>query len=612
MTIFVWTRDYRQAIINENELCIQTSVMLARLLCCTEEVIMEQFDVLVVGSGGAGQRAALEAAQREGLNVALITKIFPSRSATAMAQGGINGCLNNVAAEDTIDFHIFDTVKGSDYLGDQDAIEFFCKRCPEGILELDYYGAPFSRTAEDKIAQRNFGGQTYPRTCYSADKTGHVILHTLYEQCLKENVHFLQEWYLLDLVKDSEGAIAGVVAWNMKEGKVEEIAAESVVIATGGAGRMYWARTTNPFLSTGDGMAACFRAGCSLKDPEMVQFHPTGLAKTGILMSEAVRGEGGYLLNKDGERFMARYAPGKMELAPRDVVAKAIELEIAAGRGFGEGIDAYVVVDVRHLPPEVITEKLHGIRDLAITFEHVDPIKEPIPIRPTCHYSMGGVDVVDHTTCGTVIPGLFAAGEASCVSIHGANRLGGNSLADVVVFGKVAGASAADYAAAHQAVDASAAIKEKATEWEERFQEVCARTEGRPVSEIRDALAYCMWHKVGIFRDEAGMTEAFNEIEALIRDYQTCVVGDSERCYNMAFVNYVEVGSLLTIAKAVILGALRRRESRGSHLREDYTTRDDANFLNHTLISLEADGATYDVSERPVVITKYEPKERTY
>lgn len=571
---------------------------------------MEQFDVLVIGSGGAGQRAALEAAQHTGTKVALITKIFPTRSATAMAQGGINGCLNNVAKEDTIEQHIFDTVKGSDYLGDQDAIEFFCKRCPEGILELDHYGTPFSRTEEGKIAQRNFGGQAYPRTCYSADKTGHVILHTLYEQCLKENVHFLQEWYLLDLVKDDKGAIAGVVAWNMRDGRVEKIAAKAIVIATGGAGRMYWARTTNPFLSTGDGMAACFRAGCALKDPEMVQFHPTGLAKTGILMSEAVRGEGGYLLNKDGERFMERYAPGKMELAPRDVVAKAIELEIAAGRGFGEGIDAYVVVDVRHLPPEVITEKLHGIRDLAITFEHVDPIKEPIPIRPTCHYSMGGIDVVDHTTCATVIPGLFAAGEASCVSIHGANRLGGNSLADVVVFGKVAGAGAADYANSHEAGSNEALLDGAAKDWEAHFKEVAARKDGRPVAEIRDALAYAMWHKVGIFRDENSMTEALETVEGLIEDYRTCFVGDDSRTYNMAFVNYIEVGSLLTIAKAVILGALRRKESRGSHLREDFTTRDDANFLNHTLITLQ-DGK-YEVGERPVVVTKYEPKERTY
>ena len=573
---------------------------------------MEQFDVLVVGSGGAGQRAALEAASREGLRVALITKIYPTRSATAMAQGGINGVLNNVAKEDTIEDHIFDTVKGSDYLGDQDAIEFFISRCPECIKELDYFGAPFSRTNENKIAQRNFGGQAYPRTCYSADKTGHVIEHTLYEQCLKENVHFLQDWYMLDIVKADDGSVGGVVAWNMKEGRVEKIAATAVVIATGGAGRMFWTRTSNPYLSTGDGMAACFRAGCALKDPEMVQFHPTGLGKSGILMSEAVRGEGGYLLNNKGERFMAKYAPSKMELAPRDVVAKAIETEIAEGRGFGgTGLDAYVVADVRHLPRELILEKLHGIRDLAITFEHADPLVQPIPVRPTCHYSMGGIDVKDYKTCATVVPGLFAAGEASCVSIHGANRLGGNSLADAVVFGKVAGEGAIAYVENNSAKNAEKALNDAANAWEVKFKEVTSRTEGRPIAEIRDEMALAMWNKVGIFREASKMEEALATLNKLIEEYKTCYVGDSNRTFNMAFVNYVEVGSLLTVAKAVVLGALRRKESRGSHLREDFTKRDDANFLNHTLISLGEDGE-YQVGQSDVVITRFEPKERTY
>ncbi|WP_298703329.1 FAD-binding protein [uncultured Veillonella sp.] len=572
---------------------------------------MEQFDVLVIGSGGAGQRAALHAAHQEGLRVALITKIFPSRSATAMAQGGINGALKNVAKEDTVEDHIFDTIKGSDYLADQDAVEFFISRCPECIRELDYFGVPFSRTEEGKIAQRNFGGQAYPRTCYSADKTGHVILHTLYEQCLKENVHFLQDWYLLDIVKADDGSVGGVVAWNMKEGRVEKIAATAVVIATGGAGRMYWTRTSNPYLSTGDGMAASFRAGCALKDPEMVQFHPTGLGKSGILMSEAVRGEGGYLLNNKGERFMKDYAPSKMELAPRDVVAKAIETEIAEGRGFGTGLDAYVVADVRHLPKETILEKLHGIRDLAITFEHADPLKQPIPIRPTCHYSMGGIDVTDYKTCGTVIPGLFAAGEAACVSVHGANRLGGNSLADAVVFGKIAGEGAVDYVQNHSAKDAKQALEEAATNWEARFKEVTGRKTGRPISEIRDEMALSMWNNVGIFREEAKMEVALETLNRLIEEYKTCYVGDTSRTFNMAFVNYLEVGSLLTVAKAVALGALRRKESRGSHLREDYTKRDDANFLNHTLVTLKEDGE-YEVGQSEVVITRYEPKERTY
>ena len=576
-----------------------------------EEVRMEQYDVLVVGSGGAGQRAALEAARRDGLRVALITKIFPTRSATAMAQGGVNAALNNVAKEDSTEVHTFDTVKGSDYLGDQDAIEFFCQRCPEGVLEMDFMGTPFSRTDEGKIAQRNFGGQSYPRTCYSADKTGHVILHTTYEQCLKEGVHFLQEWYLLDIVV-KDGKAGGAIIWNMKKGKVEIIKAKSIVLSTGGAGRVFWTRTTNPFLSTGDGMAAAFRAGVGLKDMEMIQFHPTGLGKTGILMSEAVRGEGGYLLNVEGERFMKKYAPNKMELASRDVVAKAIEDEIAAGRGFnGSGLDAYVVADLRHLGPEVIIEKLHGIRDLALCFEHCDPLTDPVPIRPTCHYIMGGIDVVDYKTCATEIPGIFASGEASCISIHGANRLGGNSLADGVVFGKVSGAGAADYAQASAFADCDAELKAKADEWEAKFVEVTSRTSGRPVAEIRDELAVAMWNKVGIFRNEAGITEALEVIDRLTEEYETCYVGDSNRTYNMAFVNYVEIKSMLTVAKAIALGALHRKESRGAHVREEFPKRDDSQYLKHTIWKLGANGE-YEMSERDVVFTKYEPQERKY
>ena len=573
---------------------------------------MEQFDVLVVGSGGAGQRAALEVGRRKGLNVALITKIFPTRSATAMAQGGVNACLNNVAAEDTVETHTFDTVKGSDYLGDQDAIEFFCSRCPEGVLEMDHMGAPFSRTQENKIAQRNFGGQSYPRTCYSADKTGHVILHTTYEQCLKEGVHFLQEWYLLDLVKSADGHVGGAVVWNMKEGRVEQIKAKAIILSTGGAGRIFWTRTTNPFLSTGDGMAAAFRAGNGLKDMEMIQFHPTGLGRTGILMSEAVRGEGGYLLNSEGERFMKKYAPNKMELASRDVVAKAIEVEIAEGRGFnGTGLDAYVVADLRHLGPEVIIEKLHGIRDLAMSFEHCDPLVEPVPIRPTTHYIMGGIDVVDYKTCATEVPGLFAAGECSCISIHGANRLGGNSLADGVVFGRVSGAGAADYAESHDQINCDAEIEAARQRWEDTFTEVTNRQGGRPVTEIRDALANAMWNKCGIFRTEELMSQALEEVNKLIEDYKTCYVGDTERTYNMAFVNYVEIGSMLTVAKAIVSGALWRKESRGAHTRDDFDKRDDVNYLVHSIQKLGANGQ-YEMSTRPVVFTKYEPQERKY
>jgi succinate dehydrogenase / fumarate reductase flavoprotein subunit len=429
---------------------------------------MLTFDVLVIGSGGSGMRAALEAGRQEGLAVGLMTKMFPTRSATGMAQGGINGVVKNADPNDTLEKHFFDTVKGSDYLGDQDAIEYFVSQSPESILEIDYLGVPFSRDGEGRISQRNFGGQSSPRTCYSADKTGHALLHTMYEQCLKAGVKILSDWQLLDIVTEN-GQLQGVVALSVKDGEIVPVMAKSIVIATGGAGRMYWLRTTNPFTSTGDGMAAAFRAGIPLKDPEMIQFHPTGLASTGILMSEAVRGEGGYLLNKDGERFMKRYAPEKMELATRDVVAKAIEDEIKEGRGFGEGMNAYVVVDITHLDKNVILEKLHGIRDLAIAFERVDPLEKPIPIRPTCHYTMGGIDVIDHRTCATAVRGVFAAGEASCLSIHGANRLGGNSLADIMVFGKVAGRGASQCAREREFSGEGNLVKAAAA-WQDKFQ----------------------------------------------------------------------------------------------------------------------------------------------
>jgi succinate dehydrogenase/fumarate reductase flavoprotein subunit len=569
---------------------------------------MLSFDVLVIGSGGAGMRAALEAARQGDLNVALMTKMFPTRSATGMAQGGINGVMQNNDPTDTLEKHIFDTIKGSDFLGDQDAIEFFCNSVPEVINELDYFGVPFSRDKEGRIAQRNFGGQSSPRTCYSADKTGHVLLHTMYEQCLKHGVKIMQEWQLLDLVVEN-GELCGVIALEIKTGCITPISAKAVVMATGGAGRIYWLRTTNPFTSTGDGLAACFRAGIPLKDPEMVQFHPTGLASTGILMSEAVRGEGGYLINKDGERFMKRYAPEKMELATRDVVAKAIETEIKEGRGLGEGIGAYVLADLRHLGKEIIVEKLHGIRDLAITFEGADPIDTPIPIRPSCHYSMGGIDVIDYTTCATAVNGIFAAGEAACISVHGANRLGGNSLADIMVFGKFAGRGASQCARLRSFAE-ERLLTETVAAWEEKFQTAVARKQGPSVAAIRDRMAEVMWYNVGIFRKAAEMEQAEKMLDSLMEEYQHCVIGDDSRVFNTAFVNYVEIGNLLLIAKAVVMGALNRKESRGCHLRDDYPTRDDEKFLKHTLITKE--GSKYTVSYRPVVITQYQPAERRY
>lgn len=569
---------------------------------------MLKFDVLVVGSGGTGMRAALEAASHPGQKVALMTKIFPTRSATCCAQGGINGVLRNVDAKDTLESHAFDTVKGSDFLGDQDAIEFFVAQLPEAILELDYNGVPFSRNADGTIAQRNFGGQSSPRTCYSADKTGMVLLNTLYEQCLKHHVNILVEWLLLDFVVE-KGQVIGVVAMDMKTGEIQPILAKAVVLATGGAGRIYWLRTTNPFASTADGMAAAFRAGVSLKDPEFVQFHPTGLAGTGILMSEACRGEGGYLLNNQGERFMKNYAPEKMELATRDLVSQAIETEIKEGRGFGEGIQSYVKLDLRHLGRDKIMERLPQVRDLAMHFEGVDIIDTPVAIRPTCHYSMGGVDVTDFRTCGTTIGGLHAAGECACVSIHGANRLGGNSLADIVVFGKVAGQSAVKFAQDNNFGN-ELQVRAAAQEWQNKFTTSVARTNGPTVADIRSRLAEVMWNNVGVFRRENEMQQAAIKVDELIEEYKFCVVGDHNCVYNTAFIQYTELGNMLTVAKAVVMGALNRKESRGSHKREDFPQRDDQNFLKHTIISKA--GTDYQLSYRPVAITKYQPAERKY
>ncbi|ABB15737.1 FAD-binding protein [Carboxydothermus hydrogenoformans] len=569
---------------------------------------MLKYDVLVIGSGGAGMQAALVAAKSGELNVALMTKVFPTRSATCCAQGGTNAALRNVDKSDSIEKHAFDTIKGSDFLADQDAVEFFVSLLPETILELDYFGVPFSRLEDGTIAQRPFGGQSHPRTCYSADKIGAVVLHTLYEQCLKNQVNILTEWFLLDLVVENE-QIIGVVAMNMKTGDIHPILAKAVVLATGGAGRVYWNRTTNPFASTGDGMAAAFRVGVALKDPEFVQFHPTGLAGTGILMSEACRGEGGYLLNNKGERFMQRYAPEKMELATRDLVSQAIETEIKEGRGFGEGINAYVLLDLRHLGREKILERLPQIRELAIQFEGIDPIEQPIPVRPSCHYSMGGIDVIDYKTCATVVKGLYAAGECSCISIHGANRLGGNSTAEAVAFGKVAGKAAAEYAQ-NVGFSSEKKVSECAKKWENEYNIAVSRTNGPSVASIRSRLAETMWLNVGVFRKEKEMLQAAKDVDALIEEYKYCVVGDKNRIYNTAFTQYIELGNMLTVAKAIVIGALNRRESRGSHKREDYPQRDDKNYLKHTIITLE--GSEYKLSYRPVVITKYQPAERRY
>ncbi|OIJ18040.1 succinate dehydrogenase [Anaerobacillus alkalidiazotrophicus] len=569
---------------------------------------MLAYDVVVVGAGGAGMMAALSASEDKSLKVACISKVFPTRSHTGAAQGGINAAMGYRDSTDSPEKHFMDTVKGSDFLADQDAVEFFTSKMPEIISELDYYGVPFSRDGNGNIAQRPFGGASSPRTCYSADKTGHVILHSIYEQCLKNEVEFFDEWLILSLTVE-EGNCTGLVVMDLKTGDIVPMKAKTVVIATGGFGRVYWNRTTNAINMTGDGTAACFNAGIPLKDPEFVQFHPTGLASTGILLSEACRGEGGYLLNKDGERFMARYAPEKMELGPRDLVSRTIETEIKEGRGFGEGMNAYVLMDLRHLGKKKIMERLPQVRELAMEFEGIDMLEAPVPIRPSCHYMMGGIHVVDPQTLSTTIDGVHAAGECACVSLHGANRLGGNSVADVVLFGKYVGIGAKE--SAHRRSFGSEVKLEQETEtWKEKFKMIRNKKSGSNIVEIRNKMAQTMWDNVGIFREESEMKQALADIEHLLVDYQDTYIGDPAVRYNMAFVNYVEIGNCLTLAKAIVMAALNRKESRGSHTRKDFPTRDDANFLAHTLVHKKGD--QYELEYIPVKITKYKPEERKY
>ena len=569
---------------------------------------MQKFDVLVIGGGGAGMRAALAASQDANLKVAVLTKTYPTRSHTGAAQGGINAALRFKDENDSVEKHFLDTVKGSDFLGDQDAIDFFVNQAPECILELDYFGVPFSRDEKGNIAQRPFGGASHPRTSYSADKTGHVILHTLYEQCLKNNIKFLNEWFLVDIVVDNS-QLMGVIAMDLRTGEIHGINTKAIVVATGGFGRMYWNRTTNAFNMTGDGTAACFEVGIPVKDPEFVQFHPTGLASTGILMSEACRGEGGHLINKDGERFMSRYAPEKMELGPRDLVSRAIETEIREGRGFGEGITAYVHLELRHLGKKRILDRLPQIRQLSLEFEGVDPIVEPVPIRPSCHYMMGGIHISEYKTGATSIAGIHAAGECACVSIHGANRLGGNSLAELIVFGKFAGLGAGISAKERDfgIEDKINKVKEK---WIADFNNIRNKTTGNNLITIRDKMGETLWNNVGIFRIEKEMVKALEDLNQLLEDYKNCYIGDSSQYYNSAYLNYIEVGNLLKLAKAVTLGAIARKESRGSHSRMDFLDRDDKEFLKHTIIKKE--GEDYILDYLPVKVTKYQPEERRY
>ena len=566
-------------------------------------------ELIVIGGGLAGLRAAVEA-KKQGVDVAIISQVWPGRSHSGAAQGGVNAALANhpESADDTWEKHAFDTVKGSDYLADQDAVAQMTKDAIPIIYEMEHWGCPFSRFDDGRIAQRPFGGAGYPRTCYGADKTGHYMLHTLVEEAVRAGVTMYVEWFVSRLVVD-DGVCRGVVAYDMIKGGFEFFQAEAVVIATGGAGRTY-SNSTNAIISTGYGMAMAYHAGVPLKDLEFVQFHPTGLLTTNILMTEGARGEGGYLVNGLGERFMQKYAPKAMELAPRDITSRSIQTEINEGRGIdGKG---YVYLDLRHLGAQKILEQLPGIRDLAIHFEGVDPIEEPIPIVPSQHYSMGGIDT--DMDGRTVLPGLYAAGECACVSVHGANRLGGNSLLETVVFGRRAGAAVVEYlgglGAKRQGVAAGEAALKAA---EARVEELAARS-GTPGAEdpyvIRSGMTSTMKDHFSVFREASVMQVGLNKMMELKQRVKNVGLRHAGGVFNLDMIRTVELEGMVDVALGIAAGALNRTESRGSHSRTDFPDRDDARWLKHTLAFNTPDGPRLD--SKPVTLGMFEPQERTY
>jgi succinate dehydrogenase / fumarate reductase flavoprotein subunit len=583
-----------------------------------------QFDVIIVGAGGAGLRAAVEIPA--GFTCAVLTKVHPLRSHTGAAQGGVCAALGNLE-EDHPEWHAYDTVKGSDYLGDQDAIEVMCQDAPRAVVELEHMGMPFSRTDEGKIAQRRFGGHTRPvdpsdpdskrvavmRSCYSADRTGHTMLHTLYENSLKNNVRFFSEFFVTELLYEN-GVASGVVAIEILTGEVHVFHAKAVMFATGGDGRI-WRITSNAHVGTGDGFMLAYNAGLPLEDMEFMQFHPTGLWKLGILVSEAARGEGGILRNKDGERFMERYAPTVKDLAPRDMVSRAIIQEIREGRGIrgSDGTD-YILLDLTHLDIKIITEKIPEIVGFARTYLGVEPTKEGVPIQPTAHYIMGGIptDVdgrvrLDHKD--GFVKGFYAAGECACVSVHGANRLGTNSLLDLIVFGRRGGKAIAEYlksGAEYPKLPANAGEATKA-----KIAEIKSRTSGNKPAPLRTELQQMMMDDCGIFRDAKGLQSALDRIGELREKYKTVVIDDKGSQFNTDLLEAIELGNLLDTAHVTLECALNRTESRGGHSREDFPDRNDHNWLKHTFAYKDGEGKP-KLEYRPVAITKYQPKKRVY